>query len=262
MIFWFSGTGNSAFVARELARRLAQRLVAVGQALTEGQFDYTLDAGEPLGFVFPTYCWGPAPVVLQLMRQLSISGLGQGTYCFMVTTCGDDVGQSAQIFAKAVAAMGGLLKAAFSVQMPNNYVCLPGFGVDPDALRDTKLQAAPNRIASIAQRLASRDEVTDVVPGGWAWAKSRIIRPWFLRHMMTDRRFHVDAARCTHCGKCARVCPMHNILLTDPDRQPDASGGLPSWQGRCAMCLACLHHCPTQAIDYGTASRGKPRYHL
>lgn len=253
MIFWFSGTGNSAFVAQRLAEQLGEKLVSVGDALVGQHYDYALQSCERLGFVFPTYCWGPAPVVLKLMEQLHVQGLDEGTYCFMVTTCGDDVGLSVPIFGKAVERLGGQLKAAFSVQMPNNYVCLPGFDVDPQLLRDEKLHAAPARIEQVGHTIAEGHVTVDVVPGRWAWAKSHIVRPWFLRHMMTDAKFRVDDQLCTHCGKCARVCPLHNVAPGDADR-------LPHWHGQCATCLACLHHCPAGAINWGKASEGKGRY--
>jgi Fe-S-cluster-containing hydrogenase component 2 len=47
------------------------------------------------------------------------------------------------------------------------------------------------------------------------------------------------------------VCPVDNIRL---------EGGLPRWQGHCEQCLACIHHCPQRAIQYGHWTADKERY--
>ncbi|WP_408610337.1 EFR1 family ferrodoxin [Lacrimispora sphenoides] len=50
------------------------------------------------------------------------------------------------------------------------------------------------------------------------------------------------------CGKCAELCPLNNIILTD---------GKPVWGNHCTHCMACLHRCPTEAIEYKKKTQGK-----
>ena len=45
--------------------------------------------------------------------------------------------------------------------------------------------------------------------------------------------------------------PLGNIKLAD---------GKPVWGDRCTHCMACISRCPKEAIEYGTHSRGLPRY--
>lgn len=253
MIFYFSGTGNSLWVARRLAVKLGDRLVSIADAVNDGRFSVSLAPGESIGMVFPTYSWGPPPVVLGFIGRLSVEELAPGSaYCYMVTTCGDDVGRSAEIWRKALPKpLTG--DAAFSVQMPNNYILLPGFDVDDKALENSKLAASVGRVDDVALRIAARERVTDVVTGRWKRLKSGLIRSWFLRYAMSDRAFTADAATCTSCGLCRRECPMRNITLTE--------GGTPQWHGKCAMCLNCIHRCPVRAIQYSTRTAGKGRYH-
>ena len=103
MIYWFSGTGNSRWVAEELAKRLGDRLMDIADCIVQGDFRHVLSRGESIGWVFPTYSWGPPPVVLDFISRWHIDGYEKGlTYCYMVTTCGDDVGLTADIFADAL----------------------------------------------------------------------------------------------------------------------------------------------------------------
>ena len=38
--------------------------------------------------------------------------------------------------------------------------------------------------------------------------------------------------------------------------------GKPIWGNQCTHCMACICYCPTEAIEYGKKSIGKPRYHF
>lgn len=252
MIFYFSGTGNSRWVAEQLAARLDDRLIAIGDAVVGQRFSYELAEGESLGFVFPTYSWGPAPVVVDFMKRMEIRGYYDNTFVYMVTTCGDDVGLTVELWQEALGEIKGC--AAYSVQMPNTYILLPGFDVDSTEVEEQKKHAAVKQVETIAHHLKRHRHAVDVVEGSWAWVKSRVVYPWFRRYSMTDKKFVVDADKCTRCGACVNNCPMKNISLQ--------AGETPKWHGNCAMCLGCIHRCPTRAIDYGRATRKKGRYHF
>lgn len=250
MIFYFSGTGNSKHVAEQLAAMLGERLVAIAEAVAEGTYTFALAEGESVGWVFPTYSWGPAPVAADFASRVQLQGCCAHTYCYMVTTCGDEVGETVTMFAKSLGNIS--LKAAFSVQMPNNYILLPGFDVDDKALERSKVEASAARIKAVAEAIAAKREIIDVVVGPWRRLKSRLIYPLFRRFAMSDKAFAANADVCTRCGLCARECPAKNITLD--------GGSLPRWHGNCTMCLSCIHRCPVRAIEYGKATCSKGRY--
>lgn len=251
MIFWFSGTGNSLWVAQQLAAALNERLVDIAHSCLNDITEWTLKPGESVGFVFPTHSWGPPPLVCKCAKEMHLNGYTSTTHTWMVTTCGDDTGLTPEILQKA---LGNIkLNAAYSIQMPNTYICLPGFDVDDFTTEHAKLNAAQAHVQKVALSIAERRNVTNVVRGSMAWFKSRIIRPVFVRSAMNDRHFNVDPDTCTKCGLCAKQCPVNNIAI-DTD-------GYPHWQGKCTMCLGCLHKCPKVAINYGSITKKKGRYH-
>lgn len=94
MIFYFSGTGNSAWVARQIAKAQQEELLAIAEEINKNK-EYVLKDGEKVGFVFPVYAWGPPGIVLRFIRQLKMKN---PEYLFFVCTCGDDTGRTAQVF--------------------------------------------------------------------------------------------------------------------------------------------------------------------
>ncbi len=251
MIFYFSGTGNSARVATELAAQEGERAAAI--PLTSGDrqpHTVKLRPHEGLGFVFPVHAWGPPAVMLDFLRRLTVEG-EKHPYCYMICTCGDDVGHTLSIFRKAVRAKGWNVAAAFSVTMPNTYVCLPGFDTDSEELIRRKLQALPARLAVIVRAIGDRrTQCYDVHRGRFPWLKSYVLRPLFLRFLVTDKPFHADR-HCTGCARCERRCPAGNIKMSE---------GKPVWKGQCTACLRCYHECPAHAIQFGSMTRGKGQY--
>ena len=253
MIFYFSGTGNTRYVALSLARKLGTTALMITDAMAHGDESYALSSGESVGMVFPTHCWGPPPIFLRFMERLKIAGVNADTYCYMVTTCGDDTGMTVELWRKSLPA-GLTGKAAFSVQMPNTYIVLPGFDVDNKLLERFKIVRSKRRIEEIAAHIMAREEIVDVVRGSWPRLKSGIVRSWFLKHAMSDRPFTVDSRLCTACGLCVGACPVHNLTADEH--------GCPVWHGNCTMCLSCIHRCPARAIEYGRRTRKKGRYHF
>ena len=75
MILYFTGTGNSYFVARKLAEE-GEKIVSIVEALRSKAFHYTLKEGEKLGFVFPVYFYTVSDPVLELVRNLTVENAG------------------------------------------------------------------------------------------------------------------------------------------------------------------------------------------
>ena len=87
MVFYFSATGNSLWVAQYISNAFNEPLCEVsGEPLCEVSgfirkhsaegLRYTLrDEAEMLFFVFPVHSWGPSLVMLRFIRELQLSGL-------------------------------------------------------------------------------------------------------------------------------------------------------------------------------------------
>ena len=247
MIFYFSGVGNSAWVARNLGHMLHDRVLAIAEEIHQ-DIQYIPVAGERVGFVFPVYGWEPPKIVLDFIRRMQMDA---PDYLYFVCTCGDDTGKTNRIFTQAVEAKGWHCHAGYSITMPDTYVCLPGFDVDPEDELKRKTENAAARVKFIADELEQRvvHDKYNCLEGAFPNVKTYVLGGLFRKFLMSPKPFYATEA-CVSCGLCEKRCPVHNIKVE----------GKPQWGSNCTMCLACYHACPVQAVQYGGRTKGKGQY--
>lgn len=254
MVYYFSGTGNSAWVAKRLASCLGESVRDIVQVMADPSVNPIIDLGkaERLVFVFPVHSWGPAEYMRRFLRQLLIEGY-EGQQVVAVCVCGDDCGRTDQIVSRLLMRQGVRLSACYSVCMPNNYILLPGFDVDDKALERQKLENAERQVAEVANSLLGNAEAMPVyMAGSMPALKTRLANPLF-RASLRLRNYFRATDRCVSCGLCERVCPSRLITIGDDGR--------PRWERYgCVQCLACVHRCPVRAIEYGNITVKKGRY--
>lgn len=249
MVFYFSGSGNSEYVAKSISESLGDSCVFIPNVLCEDTV-YHISEGERLGFVFPVYSWGVPDFVAKFISKLNIDG---ATYIYYVCTCGDDTGKTNEQMCSLIEAKGWQLSLGYSIQMPNTYVCLPGFDVDKAEIEDAKLKNAKTKLDEIICHLKNYDEgCFETLPGVFPWIKSKVIRPFFNKYLITAKPFHATDD-CVHCGKCVSECPMKNIKL-------DKDTLKPRWGENCVGCLRCYHLCTANSIQFGSFTKGKGQY--
>jgi ferredoxin len=243
MIYYFSGTGNSKWVAEELARRTGDEVQSIAALQKDGSVSVYANCGSRIGVVFPIYAWGAPLIVERFCKSLTMM---EGVYAYAVCTCGDEAGLALKRLKKMLA-----FRAAWSVAMPNNYVI--GFDLDTPELEAKKVEAASLKLDGIAKSILAGESVYEVNEGSGARLKTGFIRPMFNTFARSTRSFSVDD-NCNSCGLCERICPVDAIELQN---------GKPVWvKKHCTQCLGCINRCPQCAIQHGAGTAKRGRYYF
>lgn len=235
MIFYFSGTGNSAWVARQLARLTGDEAFDIIH-LTEMP---DVRACKQIGFVFPVYAWGVPEVMAAFARKLERSD----AFAFGVCTCGDDAGLTMKRFSKYYP-----LHSRYSLVMPNNYII--GWDTDGEEVISKKIASAREALTQIAGEVLRKERVYRVHEGRMAALKSYVVNPGFNKFARSAKPFFATD-RCNGCALCAKNCPASAISMKN---------GTPTWKAQCYQCMRCINACPRQAIQYGKSTGKRHRY--
>lgn len=253
MVFYFTGTGNSLWVAKRLAKAFDEPLVSIAKELKKdaGASVYTLKENERIFFVYPVHSWGPAVPVARFIKQLTLKNYTtQAVYS--VSTCGDECGYTSARLSRLLSKRGLSLTSGYSVVMPNNYILMQGFTVDTKEVEEKKLQEAPDRTEAIIEAIRQQNSDGLYHTGSLPFLKSRVVYPLFADYAIGRNSFFATD-ECIACGLCERVCPTGTITGSDT--------GKPQWADTCVQCVACIHRCPVRAIEYGKQTQKKGRYH-
>ncbi|WMJ90301.1 EFR1 family ferrodoxin [Anaerocolumna sp. MB42-C2] len=248
MIFYFSGTGNSLFIAKNIAEHSNERLISIAAVINSGisNYEYTLKVNELVGFVCPIYAWGPPKPLLDFINKLKLNHYNRN-YVFAVVTCGSNIGNTMKIFHTCLKNKNISLNSGYSVIMPSNYILMGD--VDSKKIEKEKLSEADSTLQLINESIHQRKNEFQVEKGRFPWLLSGIINPVFSKNASNTSKFYAND-QCCGCGICEKVCNCRNIKVNKK----------PKWGQQCTQCLACINYCPAKAIQYGKATENKGRY--
>lgn len=241
-IYYFSSTGNSLAVAKKLQQRLDEcELAPIASLINEKNIKPN---GDTIGFVFPLYFFGIPLLIKDFLNELILDDV---QYIFAVITKGGKLaGGAIPMLDKILKRKRRRLNSGFYITMPENY--LPMLEVPKENEIQKQLNDCEIKIPKIAKAIAERDSIKE---GALLSLLHPLIHNWWAPNVRnSDHRFWVEDT-CINCGVCEQICPVNNIKMGQSK---------PEWLHHCEGCLACLHHCPKQAIQYGKNTNKKQRY--
>ena len=253
-IYYFSGTGNSLFVAREIAKAFeGAELVPILSALKYGETKVDSDVA---GFVFPIHMNAMPAILREFVESCDLS---QCKRVFCVATHGGVPGKTRVQVEKVFAEKGIRLWFYEEIEMMNN----TPKGVAPKILMkldwekgitDDKIHEMETRtrkgILSVVEKIRA-----DIAPQAQAKAGMLTKLLWKVSEGSPPKLEFLLGEDCTGCGICQDVCLSGRVRMEK---------GKPVWpmDSPCYYCYACFNFCPVQAIGVKNYTKKEGRYHF
>ncbi len=246
MIFCFSGTGNSRYIARKIAEEISDEILDLNASI-KAQDNSAVNTGKNVIVVTPTYAWRIPRIVSDWLLKTEFI---KAEKIWFVMDCGGEIGNAAKYNRKIAEQKGLKYMGTAQIVMPENYIAM--FNAPTVDKAKIIVEKAQPFIAETIARI--KEEQVFSAPRNNLYDRfmSGPINPIFYRFCVKASAFKVKD-ECVGCGLCVKKCPLNNVRLND---------GKPVWGKKCTHCMACICYCPAKAIEYGKKSIGKPRYHF
>jgi len=238
-IYFYSGTGNSLKLAKDIALTLDDCEIKAITATTDTRIPEGLDR---IGFIYPVYFLGLPRIVNEFVKQLTFPQQ-TNTYVFAVTTYGRRPGNSLPQISSLLKSKGIQLNYSGKLKMFSNYVAMYNMSTNVKKITEKSNQCAKPIIADIQSR-HSRN------PGIAFFGSNWFYQLGIRRVNQLAQHFSVNED-CISCGICEKVCSSQNIRL---------ESGAPTFLENCNQCMACIQYCPHRAINYKQLTQKRRRY--
>lgn len=225
MLFYFTATGNSLYVAKQLD----DDRISIAQAIHGEEKKYTVDK---IGVVCPVF----GHEVPKLVREFLSKAEFKTDYFYLILTYGNRHGGAAELAERMLKEFGIHPAYINVVLMADNF--LPGFDMEEQKRMDKKVDAQIARIRKdVGDRVTFFSPVTDTDRAAHQEYLDRAAK-------MPKEAFgniYRITEECIGCGICTKVCPKKCFRM---------EGQKSVWNSKgCMMCMACIHACPMMAIQ-------------
>jgi len=274
-IYYFSGTGNSFIVARDIAKRVNADLISIPKVMDMDKIQ--IDA-ETIGIIFPSYI-APLAGIPHIVEGFvkKIANI-ESIKIFAVCTCGGyecvNALPSLKKLRQIIISCGGKLSAEYSTRLPMNNLDYDHIPIPINRDQDVIISRSKTKIDIICFRILKgkgtkyknvKTLLVLLMTPMYKLIRQPVMKAlrkkakepiesrlkYFELMQLTDKSIVVDE-KCNGCGTCARVCPVNNIEIV---------GSKPQFQHKCEMCFACDEWCPSNAIHHWSRAEGVKYHH-
>lgn len=122
MIYYFTGTGNSQYIARELHKQLNEDYMSINTLIRNNNHSLQ-NIQVILVFVVPTYAWRIPRIVEEWIRLTPFRDVEEVSF---VMDCGGNIGNAGHYNRELCKEKGFNYKGTMEIIMPENYLAMFG----------------------------------------------------------------------------------------------------------------------------------------
>ena len=244
MILYFSGTGNSLYIAKKIASALNDNLVSIAELMCKQHVRLQLKKNEAIGFVYPVMAFAPPDIVTEFIKKVKFDGLEEN-YIYSVFNCAGLPEYTSRIIKETAAKKGLTIRGFYDVLMPGNYITQKKH-LPPEKVKEY-LDHCDERIDHITLGINAR-------LCNYKKEKHSFLLSYGLHKLalLEKTEKFIFGDNCVCCGKCVDICPMEAIKIPKGKPVRDVN--------KCRFCLGCLNICPTRALQIGNKTQASPQY--
>ncbi len=250
LILYFSGTGNTHFVATVIKEALSDELVKISPVETFSPLK--IKNFDILIFGFPIYGCKMPEFLKQFADKFTIPKTKKMILfsTFSLSSC-NAMKYTANYFTEK----GFNVIYAKGIKMPGSdgllLVKRNSSSVKRLSEKNFKDDKKINNLVKEIREAIYKKDTKPVIQQNVFFDLIAPINkiPHFLERKIADRLYANE--KCTHCGICEAVCPTDNIKVT---KEKVIFGN------ECVLCLRCITQCPAEAIQIGNFTKGTVRW--
>lgn len=237
ILFYFSGTGNTKWVADKFKERFNFYGSELELVNIEKEPSYNM---EEYGFMIigTSIYAGCGPKIMDEFINNMPAGNGK-MKCILYSTQGAKTCAATSIYGNILQSKGYEVLIKAMIQMPNNYYFLNQKQAD-STQNDAILESASKKVKELTGDFIQNNSVNESagkIGSEIGKLSSKFFKKWLPK--MSENLTSTD--ECTKCSYCLNNCPAGNITFEN---------GRAVFHSKCIMCLRCIHGCPVNAIRY------------
>jgi ferredoxin len=249
-IYYFSATGNSLNIARNIADELCDtELVSITRSL---ESESIKTPSERIGLIFPVFAWGVPRIVVDFIEKVDLKNK---KYIFAVVTCVAIPGNTLVELKKLMKQKDVNLDASFAVRSGRSSLMklnmLDKIIKILDAQRK-KIKTDEVRLDELVLTIKNQIKNKPETSSWTANIFGSMFHEMALKSFRSADRNFIIMDSCKGCGNCAKLCPRGNIKIEN---------GRPIFHHDCELCHACIQWCPNFAIRHPNFDTALPQYH-
>lgn len=237
ILYYFSGTGNTKWVADRFSEHMAERGL---ELVVENMEECTGNDVHEYDFMMvgsPVYAEAPAKIVEEFMARLPKSS--KGMPCIVYATQGASKSAAVGIMSASMASKGYDVAQESQFRMPNNYYF--AVGKMPTEIKTSEMITnARCQVERVVESFINGERLKN--QAGALRMKVGVMSGRMFKRFLPKLSSNFSATEnCVKCGLCLRNCPKGNITFENSKVV---------FHANCVHCMRCIHICPINVIRY------------
>lgn len=241
---YFSGTGNSQYIAELFATRMGSDCHSIEEQI---DFNKVIFDNDTIAFVYPIY----GSYIPRIMRDFVTGVRGDLEDKKIIIFCTQYLfsGDGTRVFTELLPKSCEITYTEHFL-MPSNICNFPPFSTNDGVKIQKYLMKAQRKMnvacLNIENRIVKKRGFTI-----FSKTLGLLQRPGFRYGEKKISKSIRIKDLCTRCGVCVAICPTHNLKIDNNKVQQN---------NICTLCYRCVNKCPEKAITVFIHRRVKRQY--